>query len=74
LKKLGADFAIDYTKENYEELAEKFDVVYDAVGKTFVLNLNLYVLSDDEVVNSKHHVKFIHTTVKFLSENVKPNI
>ncbi|AES74705.1 putative 2-methylene-furan-3-one reductase [Medicago truncatula] len=32
LRKLGADLAIDYTKENYEELTEKFDVVYDAVG------------------------------------------
>ncbi|GAU43981.1 hypothetical protein TSUD_284080 [Trifolium subterraneum] len=35
LKNLGVDLAIDYTKENYEELAEKFDVVYDAVGKRF---------------------------------------
>jgi 2-methylene-furan-3-one reductase len=35
LKNLGVDLAIDYTKENYEELAEKFDVVYDAVGKIF---------------------------------------
>ncbi|KAK2365596.1 2-methylene-furan-3-one reductase [Trifolium repens] len=34
LKNLGVDLAIDYTKENYEELAEKFDVVYDAVGES----------------------------------------
>ncbi|KAL1807256.1 hypothetical protein DCAR_0833122 [Daucus carota subsp. sativus] len=33
LKSLGADLAIDYTKENYEELDEKFDVVYDAIGQ-----------------------------------------
>ncbi|KAG0456175.1 hypothetical protein HPP92_023963 [Vanilla planifolia] len=33
LKSLGADLAIDYTKENFEELPEKFDVVYDAVGQ-----------------------------------------
>ncbi|AES74703.1 quinone oxidoreductase-like protein [Medicago truncatula] len=32
LRKLGADLATDYTKENYEEITEKFDVVYDAVG------------------------------------------
>ncbi|XP_021809725.1 2-methylene-furan-3-one reductase-like [Prunus avium] len=33
LKSLGADLAIDYTKENFEELTEKFDVVYDAIGQ-----------------------------------------
>lgn len=33
LKSLGADLAIDYTKENFEDLPEKFDVVYDAIGK-----------------------------------------
>jgi NADPH:quinone reductase-like Zn-dependent oxidoreductase len=33
LKSLGADLAIDYTKENFEDLTEKFDVVYDAIGK-----------------------------------------
>lgn len=33
LKSLGADVAIDYTKENFEDLPEKFDLVYDTVGK-----------------------------------------
>lgn len=33
VKSLGADLAIDYTKENFEELAEKFDLVYDTVGQ-----------------------------------------
>ncbi|KAG8383171.1 hypothetical protein BUALT_Bualt05G0156900 [Buddleja alternifolia] len=33
LKSLGADLAIDYTKENFEDLPEKFDLVYDAVGQ-----------------------------------------
>ncbi|KAL8508421.1 hypothetical protein ACS0TY_018879 [Phlomoides rotata] len=33
IKDLGADFAIDYTKENFEDLPEKFDVVYDTVGQ-----------------------------------------
>ncbi|KAL3526049.1 hypothetical protein ACH5RR_014421 [Cinchona calisaya] len=34
LKSLGADLAIDYKKENYEDLGEKFDVVYDTVGES----------------------------------------
>ncbi|KAK4763928.1 hypothetical protein SAY87_013366 [Trapa incisa] len=33
LKSLGADSAIDYTKENFEDLPEKYDVVYDAIGQ-----------------------------------------
>ncbi|BFG26872.1 hypothetical protein CerSpe_131460 [Prunus speciosa] len=32
LRSLGADLAIDYTKDKFEDLPEKFDVVYDAVG------------------------------------------
>ncbi|KAE9605045.1 hypothetical protein Lal_00036898 [Lupinus albus] len=34
LRNLGADLAIDYTVENFEDLPEKFDVVYDTVGIT----------------------------------------
>ncbi|KAL7149102.1 hypothetical protein ABFS83_05G016700 [Erythranthe nasuta] len=34
LKSLGADLAIDYTKDNFEDLPDKFDLVYDAVGQT----------------------------------------
>ncbi|KAL6288028.1 hypothetical protein ACE6H2_012418 [Prunus campanulata] len=30
LRSLGADLAIDYTKDKFEDLPEKFDVVYDA--------------------------------------------
>ncbi|KAJ9554271.1 hypothetical protein OSB04_018316 [Centaurea solstitialis] len=33
LKSLGADVAIDYTKENFEELPDRYDVVYDAIGQ-----------------------------------------
>ncbi|XXG61904.1 hypothetical protein AAC387_Pa05g0393 [Persea americana] len=44
LKSLGVDLAIDYTKENFEELAAKFDVVYDAVGFRFVVTSNEAVL------------------------------
>lgn len=53
LKSLGADLAIDYTKGNFEDLPEKFDVVYDAVGmildplltSNFFLAALLYLLN-----------------------------
>ena len=32
LRDLGVDLPIDYTKENFEDLPEKYDLVYDAVG------------------------------------------
>jgi len=34
VKSLGAERVIDYKKENYSERNEKFDIVFDAVGKT----------------------------------------
>lgn len=33
VKSLGADAVIDYKKEDYKAIADKFDIVFDAVGK-----------------------------------------
>ena len=34
VKSLGADAVVDYTSEDYTDLADNFDLVFDAVGKT----------------------------------------
>ncbi|CAL5381609.1 unnamed protein product [Camellia sinensis] len=33
VKKLGADKVVDYRKTRYEEVEEKFDLLYDTIGK-----------------------------------------
>lgn len=32
VKSLGADLVIDYNNHNFEDLPEKFDVVFDTIG------------------------------------------
>jgi 2-methylene-furan-3-one reductase len=35
VKQFGADEVVDYTKTKYEDIEEKFDFLYDTVGKVF---------------------------------------
>lgn len=45
VRSLGADLAIDYTKENIEDLPDKYDVVFDAIGKQTKHNtINTYLI------------------------------
>uniref|UniRef100_A0A0D6QRD0 Enoyl reductase (ER) domain-containing protein n=1 Tax=Araucaria cunninghamii TaxID=56994 RepID=A0A0D6QRD0_ARACU len=34
VKSLGADLAVDYTKQSYDEILEKFDFVFDTIGES----------------------------------------
>lgn len=34
LKSLGADKVIDYKSENYVEMPERYDIIFDTVGKS----------------------------------------
>ena len=45
-KQLGADEVVDYTKTKYEDIQEKFDFLYDTVGKFLDLKSQLQILSD----------------------------
>ncbi|XP_057866463.1 2-methylene-furan-3-one reductase [Cryptomeria japonica] len=35
VKSLGADLVVDYTKQSYEQIDEKFDFVFDTMGESF---------------------------------------
>ena len=43
VKSLGADVAIDYTTTKYYELPEKYDFVYDTVGKVFLVWSTIFI-------------------------------
>ena len=34
VKSLGADLVIDYTKQSYDQISEKFDFVFDTIGNS----------------------------------------
>ncbi|XP_028551389.1 2-methylene-furan-3-one reductase isoform X1 [Dendrobium catenatum] len=53
LKSLGADLAIDYTKENFEELPEKFDVVYDTVDHHVLTSYEFNLEHSNEIDDSR---------------------
>ncbi|PKU78057.1 Quinone oxidoreductase-like protein [Dendrobium catenatum] len=61
LKSLGADLAIDYTKENFEELPEKFDVVHpDEVGSSGTIGIGCKGNSG-QISSSQDEMGFVWT-------------
>lgn len=42
VKSLGADKVVDYTKTSYEDVEDKYDLVYDTIGNLFRCNIFLY--------------------------------
>lgn len=68
LKSLGADLAIDYTKENFEELQEKFDVVYDTVGRATRFSYELEIFLNNFIDDTRHNTGQGEKAVKAVKE------
>lgn len=60
-KTLGADFVIDYTKEDFTNTDKKFDLVFDAVGKSSFFKCKKLL---------KENGTYFSTELGYLSQNV----
>jgi NADPH:quinone reductase-like Zn-dependent oxidoreductase len=60
-KKLGADFVVDYTKEDFTDTDKKFDLVFDAVGKSSFFKCKKLL---------KENGTYFSTELGYLSQNV----
>jgi len=66
VKKLGADKVIDYTKTDFTELGEKFDAVFDTVGKTDIAKT---------IKAIKPHGRYLHSVTTPMTElNIRLNL
>ncbi len=75
VKDIGADFVIDYTKEDFTKNGQIYDVIFDAVGKNTFSNCKnsltkngIYVTVD--FYNPKMHLLQLITS-KFTSKKIK---
>ncbi|GAB2609052.1 NAD(P)-dependent alcohol dehydrogenase [Emticicia sediminis] len=60
-KTLGADFVVDYTKEDFTDTDKKFDLVFDAVGKSSFFKCKKLL---------KENGTYFSTELGYLSQNV----
>ncbi|XP_029123251.2 2-methylene-furan-3-one reductase isoform X1 [Elaeis guineensis] len=78
VKSLGADVVIDYTTTKYEEIAEKFDFVYDTIGDS--KNSSVVAKEEAPVVDitwppTNPKAKFSSLTVRGgILERLKPHL
>jgi len=55
VKKLGADCVIDYKKEDYKEIVQNVDVVYDTLGGSYTSNALKVVRNGGKIISIVGH-------------------
>jgi NADPH:quinone reductase-like Zn-dependent oxidoreductase len=72
VKSLGADQVIDYTKEDFTERGELYDLIFDAVGKTSLSNCRKVLIPNGTYVSvSKGMAKDSTENLIFLKEIIE---
>jgi NADPH:quinone reductase-like Zn-dependent oxidoreductase len=71
VKSLGADEAVDYTREDFKNLETRFDVIFDAVGKTSKSACTHLLKPTGNYVSVKGSVKENSNDLLFLKELIE---
>lgn len=71
VKSIGADEVIDYTKENFAEKGDHYDLIFDAVGKTSKSKWCKALTKDGQFVSIHGSEKFTLDTLDVLRELVE---
>ncbi len=71
VKKLGADKTIDYTKEDYSQATDSFDIVFDAVGKSSAAAAKKVLNPGGKMVTVKKSPKVNPGDLQYLKELIE---
>jgi NADPH:quinone reductase-like Zn-dependent oxidoreductase len=82
VKKLGADTVIDYTKTDLADINEKFDIVFDTVGKADIAKSIKLIKPNGQYIHAvatpfleiKVRIKLLNTKIKFIGGTYNENI
>ncbi len=73
VKSLGADHVIDYTKEDFTDSTNKYDIVYDAVMKSKYSHCKKILTENGVFLNNSRLSKFTENDMLFLKDLIEKN-
>lgn len=71
VKSLGADYSIDYTTTEISSLKEKFDIIFDAVGKISKSDCRKIMSINGKFISVKSQSKPTKTDLHFIKELIE---
>lgn len=71
VKSLGADYVIDYTKEDFTKIQNRYDIVYDAVMKSKASKCKNILKSNGVFLNNSHLPKIKQEDLLFLKDLIE---